>query len=491
MIFDSLKSTHNSLIMDQLQSLIVGVLPLMPGANIRQLLSIIQGIYSISSGGVTQLNISRYSAISYRGVTRFMSLGIEWYKVYVAQLCAYLEGVGLFGVYLLVIDETVEGKSGKNTSQIGYFFCSKAKQMIKSVSFAVLSVVSVSTRTSYVVDFIQLEQDKVKAAANKIKKAEKAEKATAKAKKDAKKDPKADKSADKSVNKGGRPIGSTTKPKEKTDSVGFRALEFLLKRVLPLLVLAGISPCYLVGDGAYGNLTSCLIAREQGLHLISKLHYNAALHHKPEKGSKKRKYGQRVDFDHLEGDAKHPDVHKIAEKADNEGVLSCFQIKDVRNVHIDVPFNLVIVRYLCLKTAKYSYCLLFSTDRALDGELLVDYYTLRFQIEFNFRDAKMYFGLSDFKSIKPVQVTNAVGLSFFMGNLSHQLIEQIKEALNVEFMSIQDIKAYFRAVFYAQRLKNTPHFSVPSFSDKSVIPLLAQLGAVNLGQSTKKKKKAA
>lgn len=521
MIFESLKSIHNSLYMEQIQSLLLGVLPLIPGANIRQLVLIVEGIYTISSGGVTQLNISRYSGISYRGVTRFMSLRIEWYKVYLAQLGSYFKGVG--GVYLLVIDETVEDKSGKSTDKLGYFFCSKAKRMIKSVSFAVLSVVSVEKRTSYVVDYVQLEQDKVKAAANKADKlakstaakadklaksaANNADKAAKVAANNVNKASKADKITQKTVktaksvessedlpeavNRGGRPVGSTNKPKEKTDSVGFRALEFLLKRVLPSLKGLCIAPRYLVGDGAYGNITGCLIAREQGLDLISKLHHNSALYHLPEADSTKRKYGERVDFLNLEGNTQHPDINKIAETTDKEGIMTCFQIKQVRSEHIDVPFNLVIVRYVCLKTNKCSFCLLFSTDTDLDGETLMDYYTLRFQIEFNFRDAKQYFGLSDFKSIKPVQVTNAVGLSFFMVNLSHIISDQAKKDLKTDFVSIQDIKAYFRAVFYANRLKNTPDFSVPSFSDTKVIPFLALLGAVNLGQQRNKKKKAA
>ena len=133
MIFESLKSIHNSLYMEQIQSLLLGVLPLMPGANIRQLVSIVAGIYTISSGGVTQLNISRYGDLSYRSVTRFMGLRIEWHKVYIAQLGACCFGVD--GTYLLIIDETVEDKSGKSTDKLGYFFCSKAKRMIKSVSF--------------------------------------------------------------------------------------------------------------------------------------------------------------------------------------------------------------------------------------------------------------------------------------------------------------------------------------------------------------------
>ena len=66
------------------------------------------------------------------------------------------------------------------------------------------------------------------------------------------------------------------------------------------------------------------------------------------------------------------------------------------------------------KEQKYGFVILFSTDLALEGMTLVDYYALRFQIEFNFRNAKQYFGLSDFKSTKSTQVTNAM-FSLFYG----------------------------------------------------------------------------
>jgi hypothetical protein len=47
---------------------------------------------------------------------------------------------------------------------------------------------------------------------------------------------------------------------------------------------------------------------------------------------------------------------------------------------------------------------------------------LRFQIEFNFRDAKQFWGLEDFMNRGQTAVTNAVDLSFFMVNLSHHLL---------------------------------------------------------------------
>ena len=49
-------------------------------------------------------------------------------------------------------------------------------------------------------------------------------------------------------------------------------------------------------------------------------------------------------------------------------------------------------------------------------------YHARFQIEFNFRDARQFFGLSNFKNIKKQQVQNVIGYAFFMVALSNILI---------------------------------------------------------------------
>ena len=84
--------------MEQLPSLMLGLSHLIPSANILHFLSIINGIYSISSGGVTQLNISRYCSISYRTVQRFMSLDIPWHQLLILMLREHLSDYT--GVYL-------------------------------------------------------------------------------------------------------------------------------------------------------------------------------------------------------------------------------------------------------------------------------------------------------------------------------------------------------------------------------------------------------
>jgi len=87
-----------------------------------------------------------------------------------------------------------------------------------------------------------------------------------------------------------------------------------------------------------------------------------------------------------------------------------------------------------------------STDLALSDKKIMDYYTLRFQIEFNFRDAKQYWGLDDFMNIKAEAVTNAANLSFFMVNFSSILLHRFR-VTNPEF-SVLDLKSHYRGYRY-------------------------------------------
>jgi putative transposase len=458
--------------MEQLPSLILSLGSLIPSANIQHFIEIINGIYSISSGGVTQLNISRYCSISYRSVQRFMSLDIPWHKLLIMVLKDHLSGYK--GIYLLAIDETVEDKAGKCTDKIGYFYSGKLGKVIKSISIGGLSLIAADRGESYIVDFEQMAQDKVKTASNKAKKALAAQK-------------KKDKAAGILIEpkKSGRKKGSPNKVKVKVESASSRVLELLLTRALPFLAIAlNIEPTYLVGDGAYGNVTGCIIAAEHKLSLISKLHYNTALYYPPQAGSKARIYGDRVNFDQL-------DAHKISEKEEDGCIFTFFQIKQVQTRGIGQLLNVVIIRCYHLNSKQTGFVLLFSTDLALAGMTLVKYYSLRFQIEFNFRNAKQYFGLSDFKNIKPRQVGNAIGIAFFMDNLSTVLIETTKQKCNLDFLSILDLKACFRAIFFSSRLNNTPVLSLTNILDPQSMLLLAHLGVVNMSNPSNMKKKAA
>ena len=62
--------------------------------------------------------------------------------------------------------------------------------------------------------------------------------------------------------------------------------------------------------------------------------------------------------------------------------------------------NIVVMVKTNLTTQAVAPVVLFSSDLDLSYAQLIDYDRLRFQLEFNFRDAKHYWGLEDFMTIK-------------------------------------------------------------------------------------------
>ncbi len=98
----------------------------------------------------------------------------------------------------------------------------------------------------------------------------------------------------------------------------------------------------------------------------------------------------------------------------------------------------------------------------LDAVNFIDYYALRFQIEFTFRDAKQYFGLEDFMGVKETSVQNAVGLSFFMVNLSRYLLDGLRTSY--PGAGVNDLKSFCRARHYiAEVLKFVPENAGDNF----------------------------
>ena len=110
------------------------------------------------------------------------------------------------------------------------------------------------------------------------------------------------------------------------------------------------------------------------------------------------------------------------------------------------PLNVVIIVKTNLKTGKRAHVILFSIDLNLSYEKLVDYYRLRFQIEFNFRDAKQYWGLDDFMNVKEVPVTNAANLALLMVNVAQRILADFSHYHPQA--GVLDLKAFFRGHKY-------------------------------------------
>ena len=112
------------------------------------------------------------------------------------------------------------------------------------------------------------------------------------------------------------------------------------------------------------------------------------------------------------------------------------------------PLHVVIIVKTNLHTQAQAHVLLFRSDLTLAAASLVDYYGLRFQIEFNFRDAKQYWGLEDFMHVTPTAVTNAANLSLFMVNVAYRLQADVRQR-DPDY-SILDLKADCRGYKYVE-----------------------------------------
>ena len=144
------------------------------------------------------------------------------------------------------------------------------------------------------------------------------------------------------------------------------------------------------------------------------------------------------------------------------------------------PLNVVIIVKTNLRTQARAPVVLFSSDVALAYAPLVDYYGLRFQIEFNFRDAKQYWGLEDFMNVTPTGVTNAAHLSLFMVNVAYRLCTDVRQ--RAPDSSVLDLQADCRGDKYVEEtIKMLPDKPEPILFAK-IFNQVAGLGRIHAPQ---------
>ena len=102
---------------------------------------------------------------------------------------------------------------------------------------------------------------------------------------------------------------------------------------------------------------------------------------------------------------------------------------------------------------------------------------MRFQLEFTFRDAKQFWGLEDFMNTNQMSVTNAVNLAFFLVNLSHVLLRQLRH--EEPDSGILDLKAFFRGRRYAIETLNLLPEPPHPFLSAQIVRLVASLGFIH------------
>ena len=215
------------------------------------------------------------------------------------------------------------------------------------------------------------------------------------------------------------------------------------------------------------------MVKQMGLFLISKMRHDSELY-LPYTGEylgrgAPKKYGERVTLDTL------TDKYLCSETVD-KNIKTCIYQLQVWHKNFPALLNVVFIVKTNLKTGKMAKVLLFCNDLDLAYDTLIDYYRLRFQIEFTFRDAKQYWGLEDFMNVKETQVNNAANFSLFMVTFSQLLLPQIK---GLEPKSMLDLKTVYRARKITRRIINSLGIKHEEFLIDDKIFQAAELGRIH------------
>lgn len=396
---------------------------ILSSANIRMIFEIVQGFLCISYGGGVR-TVSRYTNYSERSIFRFISKSINWKEVFVRIFAQFVYKEG--AVYLLAADETVEGKSGKSTYGCARFYSSILQMAVPSVCLFGFSLIEIGTKKSYFMGFNQVvytDKDRERIAAQKEAKA--AGKGKAK----------------------GRKKGTKNTPKEEKEeyeTASFRAFKAFFLDIMSLLsgLIPNIKVAYLVIDSAYGNLQYLKLAQEKGLCIISKLRSSPALFFKyeGEKGkTKPKKYGDKVDINNL------PSKYLVYTKTEDGIFYQIYKYEAWNKEMSEFLLNVVSVVATAPKTNKVYHTHFFSNDLQLSAEKMIQYYGLRFQIEFDFRETKQLFGLHKLKNYHQIQMTNMFNLAFLSLLTAKIWQQQWAIKLNNPKLSLIDLKSIFKA----------------------------------------------
>jgi len=376
--------------------------------TLKQLIMSVVAILTMT-GRVTMLSISRWSSMSYKTVGRFLDKNVDWLNLNYSIIKDDIEEDFIIGA-----DECTVSKSGHLTHNIGYFYSGLQKRAIKGIQFLVFSIINPKEKRSYPLFVKQLKQQEAK---DKTK-------------------PKKKKNS-----KVGRPKGSKNKIRENIELTGiYKIINSCLNEITKTVKLP--KNRYLVYDGMMGCNSGVVSAKRAKFELISKLKSNSRLYFKYEgeqnKIGNKRKYGEKVDFNNM-------DEKYLKESIKKDNIDTKIYQFEALSKTIYCPLNIVLIVSKNLKTDKISITVLFSTDLNLEYKKIIDYYSSRFQIEFNFRDSKQFFGLEDFMNVTKRRVNNFANLSLFMNNATYLL----SKVMGFKEYSINDLKTLAIAEKYA------------------------------------------
>ena len=305
---------------------------------------LVQGLIGVV-GNRTFRNLSRYLEITEHTISRQMTKVFDFVGLNTELIKSAKNSDD---IYIAAHDSSFSPKSGKLTHGIGYFWNGSEGKAEKGLEIDVIAAVKIgkTKKDGYTISAEQTPVDKTPKEKGKKKK-----------------------------------IDEPTK------------IDFCLnhvKTVTPKLLDLGIK--YMVADAFFAKRKYVNGVVNLGLHVISKMRKDARLRRIYTGPQKAR--GRKKKFDNGKVDLKDFEDSTITKIDDDQIELrACI----AHSVSLNRPIKVVLVRKL-LDADKYGEALLFSTDTELDAIKIFQFYVARFQIEFIFRDAKGFTGLTDCQS---------------------------------------------------------------------------------------------
>lgn len=393
----------------------------------RKFLVILFTTILVVRGKANFRNLSRYSDRSEKSYARQFAKAFD-FVAFNRQLIN--ETIGTQGARVVAFDPSFLAKAGKKTYGRDFFWNGAHQRAEKGLEVSVLSIVDLERNTGFTLSVRQTA-------------------------------PTADPSPSSSPKQ--KPAQGRKKSRRILEDEEETRIDFYLHH------LRGVAPALLPSenhvavDGYFAKQKWVAGVEELGLYTIGKLRCDANMRFfytgpKRARGQGRQKtYAGKVDWQDLQ------DFDWVSSE---EGIDLYTQVLN----HRSLKRTLRVVVLLDQRDPKHPrYALLFSTDLTLDAQTIYRAYKARFQIEFIFRDAKQFTGLTDCQARDADRLHFHFNASLTALNIAKS--EQLQAHVGSEPMvnSIASVKAeyfnehYLQVIFSMLALDQTSMKNSPAY----------------------------
>ncbi|MFT6709276.1 MAG: hypothetical protein ACJATF_004142 [Flavobacteriales bacterium] len=300
-------------------------------------------------------NLTRYSDLNESTFRRNFQKFFDWLD-FNYQLIL-LSGVDMQGETIAALDCSYIPKAGSKTFGIDRFWSGCANRAIKGLELSLVCLIDVKKKKAWALDAAQ----------------------------------------------------TPSKLSEKENDSSKTRIDFYMDQLLKCMDKL-LTVSHFVADGYYAKTKVFQFVRKQNKHLITKLRINANLRYlfegKQKQGrGRPREYGEKIDLN---------DIRKWTYEGDLEDDIEVYSI-----IANSPKFSMNLKVVMLYNTKTHKHVLLGSTDLKLSSFKIIEYYRLRFKIEFLFRDAKQFTGLTHCQARSEEKINFHFNLSLAAINMAY------------------------------------------------------------------------